>query len=173
MELERVYDAAEIVENGPLIHGEPLMDEHEISGEITSGSSAVMGGAFRVARALEHARVRGTLDSVMGEHGFERSQAYGLARIWKFYGGMVLEGSLADKVEGLTPSHLMAALRSEDPLKELEAAQDNKESARQMTARLKDESGPSNVPIVEKGECPHCEREFLLREMRQWTEEVE
>ena len=142
---------------GPLVHGEPLLDEHEISGEITSGSSSVMGGALRVARAFEHARVRGTLDSTMHEHGFERSQAYSLASVWGYYGPMVLDGTLAEKVEGLTPSHLATALKGEDPMKELAYAQDQKESTRAMKARLRGDSERSeNVETRTEFKCPHC-----------------
>jgi hypothetical protein len=143
----------------PTVHGERLMDLEEISSEITSGSSQVMAGALRMARALEHARVRGCFDWVRGQHGIEKSQAYNLSKAWRHYGDRVLDGTLSSRLETLSPTHLIAAMRADDPIEALDEAADENLSVKQMESRMK-QRGEEVYGVAEVVEttvvCPKC-----------------
>ncbi len=152
-EIERIPDV-EIVE-GPTVHGEPLLDEHEISSEWTTGSSQVMGGALRMARAAEHARVRGTLDSLCKELRVGKTWAYNLAAVWRKCGAQVLDGTFSTQVESLDVTHLVKALRAPDFFAALREANDEGLTPGQLGERIESRE-QGEVQRVETRVCEAC-----------------
>ncbi len=172
-EIERIPVPVEIVD-GPTVHGERLLDEHEISSEWTTGSSQVMGGALRMARAAEHARVRGTLDSLTKELRVGKTWAYNLAAVWRKCGAQVLDGTFSTRLESsLSITHLVVALRADNLGQALDMAEDEGLTPSQLKARLDEDERPRNTEHVECVVCPRCNETYPLREALVVTAETE
>ncbi len=163
----------EIYEGGPLVLGEPLMDIPEIEAEWTGGSYQVLSGAFRMARAAEHARIKGegTWEHLMREMGAEKSWLYSLANCWRTYGERILDGTLSTRLESpLTISHFIEATKADDPMSALDMAEDEGLSVRQLRARIGGDDAPQNVETIEMMSCPKCGECYALSEAMTWTD---
>ncbi len=170
-ELERVYDAAEIVEEKP-DWLQPAVSQWN------DGLAKGLQAALQQMEAAFYAMQRGgkegmdmlSADAVRAK----RSKVYAFAKTYRVLVETYQQGVSARLDNSpLDPWQLVESVVNGEREGDVEAAIARTELENTSTRALRDErKDRRNVQTVEKGECPHCEREFLLREMKQWTEEV-
>ena len=167
-ELERVHDA-EPVREGP--SWEDLVSEY------SEGAQAEFVGQLRQARvfalvARHYGRV--SLTEFAKEVGCSKSKAYDWARVWWVFGHALGDSARLEN-SPLTISHYVEASYAPDPMRMIEAAEDEGLTTRQIEARRKEPEvpeAPRNVETVEVVACPKCGEVYPLREAETRTEVV-